>query len=107
MTARIRSGARRSKTNRWTLQNVETDKYLRPAEGRISDGCRVVAGKDPFWWHIFSDEDDLSSFRLYVPDQATAFNVEVADHGNPLNGTPVQLWGKWSGANQRWRIEQV
>lgn len=37
----------------------------------------------------------------------TNVNVDLSDHGNPADRTPITLWGKWSGKNQVWRLEEA
>jgi len=34
-------------------------------------------------------------------------NVDLSDHGNATPGTPVTLWGHWSGENQVWRFQEA
>jgi hypothetical protein len=42
--------------------------------------------------------------RIFVPHEK--LNVDLSGHGNPLPGTPVTLWGKWTeGRNQCWRFD--
>jgi len=33
--------------------------------------------------------------------------VDLADHGNAADGTPVQLWTSWGGENQKWEAQEV
>lgn len=37
---------------------------------------------------------------IQVP--GTPFNLDLSNHGDSTPGTPVELWGKWQGANQTW-----
>ncbi|PIL34509.1 hypothetical protein GSI_03286 [Ganoderma sinense ZZ0214-1] len=88
----------------WVLRNRETGRYL-GIEGEARDGTPVIAVEEPFRWHIVADEEDTSTFRLFVPN--THYNLDLSDHGNPTPGTPVTLWGKWHpGKNQTWRFEE-
>ena len=32
--------------------------------------------------------------------------LDLSDHGNPQEGTPVQLWEKWDGVNQVWKFDE-
>jgi hypothetical protein len=34
----------------------------------------------------------------------TPFSVDLSDHGNSTEGTKVELWGRWQGANQIWTV---
>ncbi|KAG6898604.1 hypothetical protein C0993_005714 [Termitomyces sp. T159_Od127] len=91
--------------NQWVFRNVGSGKYLGIAEGEISNNHPVHGVNDPVQWDIFPDHDDESVYRIFVP--GTRFNIDLSDHGNPDNGTPVALWGKWQpGVNQTWRFEQ-
>ena len=41
------------------------------------------------------------------PDHDTNVNVDLSDYGNPGNGTPVIVSGKWAGQNQVRRVEEA
>ncbi|PIL34506.1 hypothetical protein GSI_03283 [Ganoderma sinense ZZ0214-1] len=89
----------------WVLRNVSTGHYL-GVEGEACDGTPVVAVYEPFRWDIWPDEEDSSTYRLFVPN--TRYNLDLSDHGNPTPGTPVTLWSKWHpGKNQTWRFEDA
>ena len=49
--------------------------------------------------------DESSSFSIFVP--GTNLNVDLSQHGNRNEGTPVTLWDKTGGENQVWNFEQV
>jgi hypothetical protein len=34
----------------------------------------------------------------------TNYSLDLSDYGNSANGTKVQLWGSWAGANQIWGL---
>jgi len=85
----------------WTIRSVATNKYLN-FRGDPEDNVRIVATEDSREWDIRPDEQDSSVFRVFVP--GTKYNMDLADHGNSANGTPITLWGTWAGANQTWRI---
>ncbi|KAF7986859.1 hypothetical protein HWV62_12586 [Athelia sp. TMB] len=87
--------------NGWTLQSVGTGLYL-GIDGAPRDGAPVIATQEPTThWEIDNDGEDSNTWRFYV--QGTEFNLDLSDHGNPTPGTPITLWGKWSGKNQTWR----
>ncbi|EGN97615.1 carbohydrate-binding module family 13 protein [Serpula lacrymans var. lacrymans S7.3] len=90
--------------NGWTIKSVGSGKYL-GIEESPRDGLPVVAVSERFEWYIFPDEEDMTVYRIYVPN--TPFNLDLSDHGNPTPGTTVTLWGKWNGRNQCWRIDPV
>ncbi|MRH90581.1 hypothetical protein GFY24_24595 [Nocardia sp. SYP-A9097] len=93
--------------NAWTVRNVGTGQYLGILGARMGDATPVVAVQDPFAWEIWPDVQDRSYYRLLVPGQPRPINVELSDHGNPANGTPIQLWDQWQGLNQCWGFEQA
>lgn len=37
----------------------------------------------------------------------TGINVDLSDHGNAADKTPVTLWGQWPGENQVWDLQQA
>ena len=37
----------------------------------------------------------------------TEMDVDLSDHGNPKDGTPITLWGKWEGENQVWKFQEA
>ncbi|KAI0804699.1 carbohydrate-binding module family 13 protein [Irpex lacteus] len=86
----------------WVIVNVATGGYLSITQNLV-DGIQVEVTSDPTQWSIQNDEEDPSLFRFFVLN--TWFNLDLADHGNPNNGTPVTVWGKWEGRNQCWRLE--
>ncbi|PIL34507.1 hypothetical protein GSI_03284 [Ganoderma sinense ZZ0214-1] len=87
----------------WMLRNVSTGHYL-GVEDVAVDGHAVVRGTMRFRWDIQPDDENKSTYRLYVPN--TRFNVEVSYTGNPTSGTPILLWTKWlPGKNQAWKFE--
>ncbi|KIP01385.1 carbohydrate-binding module family 13 protein [Phlebiopsis gigantea 11061_1 CR5-6] len=88
----------------WVIQNVGTGKYLSITEG-AGDGVLVVGSNDPTQWDVCRDEEDSSVHRLFVLN--TPFNLDLSDNGNPTPGTPVSVWGKWSGRNQCWRLQEA
>ncbi|KIK66041.1 carbohydrate-binding module family 13 protein [Collybiopsis luxurians FD-317 M1] len=90
----------------WTFRNRATGKYL-GFEGPPRDGTPLVGVDYPVEWDIYPDNNDRNLHRVYVPRAPTAMNIDLSDHGNPNNGTPVTLWGKWEGKNQTWNFVQV
>ncbi|MFE6064500.1 RICIN domain-containing protein [Streptomyces sp. NPDC056431] len=93
--------------NHWFFKNVDTGLYLGVADHPMINSTPVVGVHEAFAWDVFPDEEDQSAHRLYVPGNSSAMNVELSDHGNDADGTPVQLWGNWRGENQRWRFKAV
>lgn len=41
------------------------------------------------------------------PESNRNFCVDLSDYGNAKPGTPVELWGRWDGDNQKWRLDKV
>jgi len=94
----------RAEGNGWTFRNVGSGRYL--GRNKTHDGSSLRAVDDPVAWDIRPDEGDSQVFRIFA--YGTIFNVDLSDHGNPENGTPVNLWTKWyPGTNQTWRFEEV
>ncbi|RDB22014.1 hypothetical protein Hypma_010815 [Hypsizygus marmoreus] len=91
--------------NQWSFKNVGSGRYLGLGEGH-GNGRRLEGVEEPFGWDIFPDEEDSSVYRINAPG-LTHFNVDLSDHGNSENGTPIALWGKWKGTNQKWRFEEA
>ncbi|KAI9566639.1 carbohydrate-binding module family 13 protein [Boletus coccyginus] len=100
----------------WIFENAGSDKtfylkskgsgqYLSTA-GEPSDGQKVVAAGSPYAWYV-EDEQGVDSGVRLLPASNTNFSVDLSDHGNSEPGTPVQLWGRWGGENQVWRLQQV
>ncbi|MEU1409685.1 RICIN domain-containing protein [Streptomyces sp. NPDC005728] len=89
----------------WYLRNVGSSTYL-GIEVSPGDGTPVIAVDHQYPWDIRPDEEDQGTYRLYVPN--TRFVIDLSDHGNPVPGTLVTLWGALNpGKNQCWRFEQV
>ncbi|CAA7264510.1 unnamed protein product [Cyclocybe aegerita] len=90
--------------NSWTFRSVATGTYL-SIDGSASDGTRIVASTTPFDWHIWRDEQDENTFRIFVPN--THQNLDLYARGNPSSGNPVTLWYTWNGLHQTWKFTQV
>ena len=86
----------------WYFKNVAHGTYL-AFEGDAYDGNRLIAQEDPFVWAIFPDEQDGSVHRIYA--SGTNHVIDLSDHVNPHDGTPIEIWGKWEATNQVWRFE--
>ena len=41
------------------------------------------------------------------PESNRNFCVDLSDYGNAKPGTPVELWGRWDGQNQLWRLQGI
>lgn len=108
--------------NGWYIKNVKTGLYL-SLEGQALDNTGVIGYSQPFLWHIWDDEEDSNTIRwvshvgshgggaftgvpcrICVPN--TQQNLDLSDYGNPAPGTPINIWGRWSGQNQTWRIKR-
>lgn len=87
----------------WTLKSAGSDLFL-GIESPAADGVRVVATQQPTFWEIEKDSDDLSVWRFFV--QGTQFCLDLSDNGNKTPGTPLEIWGKWHGKNQTWRLHE-
>ncbi|KAF5376427.1 hypothetical protein D9615_008632 [Tricholomella constricta] len=91
--------------NQWTFKNVGTGRYLGIASGNLKDNTQLRAVDQPVAWDIWPDDTNSSVHRIFAP--GTKLNVDLSDHGNAKNGTPVTLWGKWKGTNQTWKFEEA
>ncbi|KAG1769959.1 carbohydrate-binding module family 13 protein [Suillus placidus] len=87
----------------WFIKSVGADKYL-GIEGELDDagnGTKVVAVSSPFKWDVKdSDVEGVQGIRILL--HGKHFCVDLSDKGNATEGTPVQLWASWPGANQIW-----
>ena len=90
--------------NAWTFRNVRSGQYL-GLGAASTDGTRLVAVDEPVGWHIWHDEEDPSTFRIFVP--FTRYNLDLYNYGDPIAGDPITLWSKWNGRHQTWRFENV
>ncbi|KAM5545868.1 hypothetical protein V8D89_000906 [Ganoderma adspersum] len=77
----------------WMLRNIATGHYL-GIEGEAKEGTRAVAVAEAFQWHIIPDDEDSSTFRLFVPNMDYNLDLEA---GNPAPGAHVIVWTKWPG----------
>ncbi|KAK1235493.1 hypothetical protein PQX77_001276 [Marasmius sp. AFHP31] len=89
----------------WTFRN-DKGQFL-GREGEVEEGLHLRWVDYPVEWDIWPDSNDDSVFRIYVPGWHTAMNIDLSDHGNSDNGTPITLWGQWEGEHQTWRFEEV
>ncbi|KAJ8597209.1 carbohydrate-binding module family 13 protein [Rhizopogon salebrosus TDB-379] len=91
--------------NGWFIKSAGSGQYL-GIEGDIRDihdGTRVIAVSTPFRWRVEdSDIPGVEGIRILAHD--TPFSVDLSDHGNSTEGTKVELWGRWEGANQIWAV---
>ncbi|KAI9566642.1 carbohydrate-binding module family 13 protein [Boletus coccyginus] len=76
-------------------------KYLTSAGG-LHDGQKVVVDDAPFPWCV---EDVGDRVIRISPESNRNFCVDLSDYGNAKPGTPVELWGRWDGDNQKWRLK--
>jgi hypothetical protein len=90
--------------NGWTFQNQNTQTYL-GIEGTPADGLPLVAVSTPFTWHIWRDETNSSTYRIFVPN--TIYNLDLFGYGLTTSGDPIQLWTTWSGLHQTWTFGQA
>ncbi|KAG2003349.1 hypothetical protein CC2G_003958 [Coprinopsis cinerea AmutBmut pab1-1] len=87
------------------IKNAESGGYLAIVDGAPGDGVDAVHWEDPFAWAIWPDENDDSVWRIGVPD--SPFHLDLTNHGDSADGTPIQVWGAWEGRNQCWIFEAV
>ncbi|KAF8151501.1 ricin B-like lectin [Crassisporium funariophilum] len=85
----------------WTFRSGSTGKYL-GIEGTPANGLSIVAVAAPFEWHIWRDEADQNTFRIFVP--FTRQNLDLFGNGRTAPGTPITLWAKWAGVHQTWKF---
>ncbi|KAG1760955.1 carbohydrate-binding module family 13 protein [Suillus occidentalis] len=88
--------------NGWYIKSSRTGQYL-GIEGNAYDGIPIVAVPSPFKWDI-RDSDVGSAHGIRILVHGTNYSLDLSDHGNSANGTKVQLWGSWAGANQIWGL---
>ncbi|KAF9467503.1 ricin B-like lectin [Collybia nuda] len=86
----------------WTFRSVSSEMYL-GLNGSPSDGTKLVAVTTPVEWHIWHDEVDPSTYRIFVP--FTTFNMDLYAQGSAAPGTPITTWYTWKGIHQTWRFE--
>ncbi|PFH47536.1 carbohydrate-binding module family 13 protein [Amanita thiersii Skay4041] len=89
----------------YSLRNVRYGKYVGLESTHLKDAIKAIATENKFDWEVKQDEDDPTVFRFFVP--GTVFNLDLSNHGSDRGGTPVEIWGKWEGRNQCWRLEQL
>ncbi|KAH7886665.1 carbohydrate-binding module family 13 protein [Phlebopus sp. FC_14] len=90
--------------NLWIIESQ--GKYLTiDVDQGLRDGTQVIAESGPFEWLVEDEPGFDGVIRLLVP--GTNFNIDLSDHGNPTPGTKVELWGKWDGHNQLWKLDKV
>ncbi|KAF8421350.1 carbohydrate-binding module family 13 protein [Boletus edulis BED1] len=87
------------------LKSAGSGQYLSVA-GELYDGQRLVASGSPYEWHV-EDQQGIDSGVRLSPASNINFCVDLADNGNPTPGTPVQLWGRWDGQNQVWKLQKI
>jgi len=90
--------------NSWTFQNVATGTYL-GIQGNTTNGLPIVAVSSPFEWHIWRDNVNPNTFRIFIPN--TIQNLDLYANGLPTLGDPITLWTTWSGIHQTWIFNQV
>ncbi|KAF8063234.1 ricin B-like lectin [Lyophyllum atratum] len=88
----------------WTFRSVSSGLYL-GIDGSNTNGTRLVAVTTPVGWHIWHDEVDPSTYRIFVPN--TTFNVDLNNKGSQVPGTAITLWYRWAGVHQTWRFDRV
>ena len=66
----------------------------------LSSFLRVVSSLDV----RFGAVGDLGRLS---PASNTNYSVDLSDHGNSKPGTLVELWGRWEGQNQVWKLQKV
>ncbi|KAF8641649.1 hypothetical protein AX16_009875 [Volvariella volvacea WC 439] len=86
----------------WFFRSAATGQFL-ALDGSPNDGTRLIASENPQEWHIWQDQYDTSSYRIFVP--YTYYNIDLSGWGNATPGTPIQLWWTWKGGHQTWRFE--
>ncbi|KAH0835445.1 ricin-type beta-trefoil lectin domain-like-domain-containing protein [Lanmaoa asiatica] len=101
----------------WIFQNAGGDKmyYLKSvgsgqylsAAGEPRDGQNVIAAGSPYAWRSRRTNRAWNSGVRFMPASNTNFCVDLSDHGNSKPGTPVQMWGRWEGQNQVWRLQKI
>ncbi|KAF8435436.1 carbohydrate-binding module family 13 protein [Boletus edulis BED1] len=87
------------------LRSAGSGQYL-SVVGEPYDGQRLVASGSSYEWHV-EDQPGIDSGVRLSPASNINFCVDLADNGNPTPGTPVQLWGRWDGQNQVWKLQKI
>ncbi|KAF8547511.1 ricin B-like lectin [Imleria badia] len=86
------------------IKSAEGNKFL-SIQGELKDGQAVVADTPyPFY---AEDQPGVEYGIRLSPKTNYYLNVDLSDNGNPTPGTPVQLWGRWEGLNQVWKLKRV
>ncbi|KAG6372450.1 carbohydrate-binding module family 13 protein [Boletus reticuloceps] len=89
----------------YNIKSAGGGQYLSVA-GDPSDGQRVVASGSAYPWRVEDQQGVDGGVRL-LPANNTNFCVDLADHGSSTPGTSVQLWSRWDGQNQIWKVQKV
>ena len=63
----------------------------------------TVAGGESSLPRPLAPRYSRSDYSIFIDN--TEINVDLSDHGNAADCTPVTLWGKWAGKNQVWSLE--
>ncbi|KAF8817660.1 ricin B-like lectin [Phlegmacium glaucopus] len=89
--------------NSWTFRSVATGRYL-AIQGTPADGLPIVGIDTPFEWHIWRDNANTNTFRIFVP--FTVQNLDLYANGLSTPGDPITLWSTWNGIHQTWNFMQ-
>jgi hypothetical protein len=60
----------------------------------------MESGAHTFAWRMIGR--GLTFRRILL--HGKKFSVDLSDKGNATEGTPIQLWSRWHGANQIWAL---
>ncbi|TFK61281.1 ricin B-like lectin [Pluteus cervinus] len=90
--------------NGWNIRSLSSGLFLN-IDGSPENGTRLVATSAPILWHIWADQKDPTTHRIFIPN--TYYNLDLYNYGDPTPGTPVTLWWTWEGLHQTWKFEQM
>ncbi|KAG8215658.1 ricin B lectin domain-containing protein [Butyriboletus roseoflavus] len=87
------------------LKSKGINKYL-SAAGEPSDEQKVIASESQYAWRV-EDQSGVEGGVRLSPASNNNFCVDLSDNGNSTPGNPIQLWGRWAGQNQVWKVQKI
>ncbi|KAG1718994.1 hypothetical protein EDB19DRAFT_1635684, partial [Suillus lakei] len=90
--------------NGWFIKSSRSGKYL-GIECSSNNGTAVIIVSNPYKWDVKdSDVDGVHGIGYAILVHGTNNSLDLSSYVGSANGTKVQLWGSWPGANQIWAL---